>query len=137
MVIFKQRDDEEKFWMLEKLEKFKRFQSLQSVEMKGFYLGQFSLIEGQICDFPERIVSRMNQVQIFNFVLSLKLENFESDKVFRRFVERKIESDTLEEEVRSKNMSLDNIEEERNLRNLRKRTRKHAKTVCETPNESL
>ena len=35
-------------------------------------------------------------------------------KIFRRYLERKIEADTLEEEARTKNVSLNEIEEERN-----------------------
>ena len=48
-------------------------------------------------------------------------------RAFRRYLERKIEADTLEEEARSKNVSLNEIEEKRGLaasRRLRSKSRK-------------
>ena len=42
------------------------------------------------------------------------LQQLAATKIFRRYLERKIEADTLEEEARRKNVSLNEIEEERN-----------------------
>lgn len=42
------------------------------------------------------------------------------ERVFCRYLERKIEADTLEEEARTKNMSLNEVEEERNRAGLRR-----------------
>ncbi|TRY69407.1 hypothetical protein TCAL_08890 [Tigriopus californicus] len=72
--------------------------------------------EKQTNDHPEAGGQRrMNSWQIYHFVKSLKMANdaFPMRKIFRRYVERKIEADTLEAEVRRKNMSLNDIVEER------------------------
>ena len=42
------------------------------------------------------------------------LQQLAATKIFWRYLERKIEADTLEEEARRKNVSLNEIEEERN-----------------------
>ena len=42
------------------------------------------------------------------------MQQLAATKIFRRYLERKIEADTLEEEARRKNVSLNEIEEERN-----------------------
>ena len=44
-------------------------------------------------------------------------------KIFARYLERKLECDTIEEEARAKNVSLVEIEEERMLRGGRRRRR--------------
>lgn len=97
--------------------------------------------------------SRLNVQQIYNYVKSTKLndqqdalctqnpsptiynprqnintkqlQSFPVKKIFRRYVERKLEADTLESEARKKNISLNEIEEERlsSTRKLRRRAR--------------
>ena len=54
-----------------------------------------------------------------------QLQLFPVKKIFRRYVERKLEADTLESEARKKNISLNEIEEERSssTRKLRRRAR--------------
>ena len=54
-----------------------------------------------------------------------QLQSFPVKKIFRRYVERKLEADTLESEARKKNISLNEIEEERlsSTRKLRRRAR--------------
>ena len=49
-------------------------------------------------------------------------------KIFRRYLERKIEADTLEEEARTKNVSLNEIEEERNKGGARRRLRRRRRS---------
>ncbi len=69
--------------------------------------------------------SRMSPLQIYHFVQSLKMAGgeFPVKKMFRRFVERKVESDTIEEEAFKKNIDLNELEETRFLRGGRRRHR--------------
>ena len=53
-----------------------------------------------------------------------KSKSEEEVNIFRTYLERKLESDTLEDEARSKNLSLNEIEEQRTLRSGRKGRRK-------------
>lgn len=93
--------------------------------------------EKQTNDHPEASGQRrMNSWQIYHFVKSLKMANdaFPMRKIFRRYVERKIEADTLEAEVRQKNLSLNDIVEERSKG--RRRLRKTARNShCQRGNE--
>ena len=77
---------------------------------------------------------RMNSPQIYHFVKSLKMLNdaFPIKKIFRRYVERKIESDTLETEAREKNKSLNDIEEVRSTRGRRRMRRKSKREATAT-----
>ena len=64
-----------------------------------------------------------------------EIERLQFTRAFRRYLERKIEADTLEEEARSKNVSLNEIEEKRGaaasrrLRSSKNRKKKAAKEI--------
>ena len=74
----------------------------------------------------ERKIQRLTASQIYCQLLSIRQEAtaaehstggnnlHEVTKIFRRYLERKIEADTLEDEARTMNVSLNEIEEERN-----------------------
>ena len=70
----------------------------------------------------ERKIQRLTASQIYCQLLSIRQEAAEHSgnnlhevtKIFRRYLERKIEADTLEDEARTMNVSLNEIEEERN-----------------------
>lgn len=72
------------------------------------------------------VANRMTTQQIYHFVNSLKMahDSFPVRKIFRRYLERKLDSDHLEAEARRKNLSLNEIEEERLLRGGRQRRRR-------------
>ncbi len=91
---------------------------------------------GQLCSYPiavgdedekemEESLRRMNARQIYQFVQSLKMAggSFPLSKTFSRFVQRRLVSDTLEEEAFNKNMNLNKLEETRMLRGGRRRRR--------------
>ena len=93
------------------------------------------VLEISSATLPE--VNRMSSPQIYHFVKSLKMANdaFPINKIFRRYVERKIESDTLETEAREKNRSLDEIEEVRSTRGRRRMRRKSKKEAAKEEKE--
>ena len=85
-------------------------------------------------------IQRLTASQIYCQLLSIRQEALsgpnrgrepEVTRIFRRYLERKIEADTLEEEARTKNVSLNEIEEERNKGGARRRlrTRRNKKTA--------
>ena len=113
-----------------------------------------NLLGDKLGDTQKKTVSgRLNVHQIYNAVKSWKLNEhnnilsslqytaissskhgpnsnnkhqvFPVKKIFRRYLERKLEADTLESEARKKNISLSEIEEERlsSTRKLRRRVR--------------
>ena len=69
-----------------------------------------------------------------------EIERLQFTRAFRRYLERKIEADTLEEEARSKNVSLNEIEEKRGaaasrrLRSSKSRKKKQAKEISKQQN---
>ncbi len=73
---------------------------------------------------------RLNRAQIYSRYHALRREaaeagsDFPVTKVFRRYLERKLESDTLEDEARRKNVSLNEIEEERSRGGRRRQLRR-------------
>ena len=76
---------------------------------------------------------KMNPAQIYNYYRSLRLAGggggggggtvLSVKRSLRRFIERKVDSDTLEEEAFKKNINLNDIEETRMLRGGRRRHR--------------
>ena len=85
-------------------------------------------------------IQRLTASQIYCQLLSIRQEALsgpnrgrepEVTRIFRRYLERKIEADTLEEEARTRNVSLNEIEEERNKGGARRRlrTRRNKKTA--------
>ena len=69
----------------------------------------------------------MSSIQRQNSTMKQQLA-FPVSKIFRRYLERKLEADTLESEARRKNISLNEIEEERlsTTRKLRRRVRRQS-----------
>ena len=99
---------------------------------------------------------RLNVLQIYNFAKAMKLKDYDQsqtgphnqilatntqnqnsttkhyqafpvNKIFRRYLERKLEADSIELEARKKNISLTELEEERlsSCRKLRRKVREH------------
>ena len=68
-------------------------------------------------------------------------QSFPINKIFRRYLERKLDADTLESEAKRKNISLNEIEEERltTSRKLRRRVRRHSggNKKCKKQNQEL
>ena len=58
---------------------------------------------------------------------SQQYQAFPVNKIFRRYLERKLEADSIELEARKKNISLTELEEERlsSCRKLRRKVREH------------
>ena len=82
-----------------------------SLDENGREFGQFEKIQ--------RLVASQIYCHFLAIRKSLLLDGsgsaqLNATKIFRRYLERKIEADTLEEEARTKNVSLNEIEEERN-----------------------
>lgn len=76
-------------------------------------------------------IQRLEAPQIYQHFLNMKRDKTAevTTKIFGRYLERKIEADTLEQEARSKNVSLNEIEEERNKGGAqRRRLKKKRKT---------
>ncbi len=95
-------------------------------------------LSGKSLKTIQRNSLRMRPSQIFHFANSLKMldESFPCRMAFRRYVERKIESDTLEAEAKKNNLSVEEIEEKR-LRSgrLRKRAAKTKKRKLQSDTE--
>jgi DNA polymerase III delta prime subunit len=81
-------------------------------------------------------IQRLRAPQIYRRLLTISHEaeetlsaskRFPVTKLFARYLERKIEADSLEEEARTKNVSLNEIEEERNKGGARRRLRRRRK----------
>ena len=77
-------------------------------------------------------IQRLTSSQIYCQLLSIRQETEarprpEVTRIFQRYLERKIEADTLEKEARTKNVSLNEIEEERNKGGARRRLRSRRK----------
>ena len=68
--------------------------------------------------------SQQSRIELVTRPGVLKSKSEEEVNIFRTYLERKLESDTLEDEARSKNLSLNEIEEQRTLRSGRKGRRK-------------
>ena len=68
--------------------------------------------------------SQQNRIELVTRPGVSKSKSEEEVNIFRTYLERKLESDTLEDEARSKNLSLNEIEEQRTLRSGRKGRRK-------------
>ena len=85
---------------------------------------------------------RLTAPQIYSHFLSIRqgllpsegegeeIERLQFTRAFRRYLERKIEADTLEEEARSKNVSLNEIEEKRGAASRRLRSSRKKKAVA-------
>ena len=85
--------------------------TIVSIDENGREFGQFEKIQ--------RLVASQIYCHFLAIRKSLLLDGsgsaqLNATKIFRRYLERKIEADTLEEEARTKNVSLNEIEEERN-----------------------
>ena len=85
---------------------------------------------------------RLTAPQIYSHFLSIRqgllpsegegeeIERLQFTRAFRRYLERKIEADTLEEEARSKNVSLNEIEEKRGAASRRLRSSRKKKAAA-------
>ena len=78
----------------------------------------------------KRKTQRLASVAIYQHFLSI-CQSEKMSKMFRRYLERKIEADSLEEEARTKNVSLNEIEEKRS--NNRRLRRKSGKSLEKQP----
>ena len=97
-----------------------------------------SLNDSKKRDLGTQNFTRLSSQEVYvNFLdlIGQKEKKETTREIFRRYLSRKIEADTLEEEARTKNVSLNEIEEERNKGGAQRR-RKKRKTKVTPPKKN-